>query len=62
MFENIIIMKNKLISILILSILISTNVMAQDTGRFSMQDVVFTTDNNYPQLQMYESKIASIRQ
>ena len=54
-------MKNKLISILILSILISTNVMAQDTGRFSMQDVFFTTDNNYPQLQMYESKIASIR-
>ncbi len=53
-------MKKILIHILIL-ILIISNVAAQDTVRISMPGVFNAIDKNYPLLQMYDSKIASIR-
>ena len=53
--------KKLLISILSLQFIIVVDVSAQDTARFGMQDVFTAIDNNYPLLQLYESKIASVR-
>jgi len=54
-------MKKLLISILSLQFIIAADVTAQDTARLGMQDVFTAVDKSYPLLQLYESKIASIR-
>ncbi len=54
-------MKKLLIPIFSLQFIIATDVTAQDTAKLSMQDVFTAIDKSYPLLQMYESKIASIR-
>lgn len=54
-------MKKLLISILSLQFIISADVTAQDTARLGMKDVFTAIDKSYPLLQLYESKIASIR-
>ena len=54
-------MKNLLISILLLQFIIAADVTAQDTARLGIQDVFTAVDKSYPRLQLYESKISSIR-
>lgn len=54
-------MKKLLLSILSMQFIISVDVTAQDTSRFGMPDVFTAIDKSYPLLQLYESKIASIR-
>lgn len=54
-------MKKLLIPILSLQFIIAADVTAQDTARLGMQDVFTAIDKSYPLLQLYESKIASIR-
>ncbi len=54
-------MKKLLVPILLLQVIASINVTAQDTVRLGMQDVFTAIDKSYPLLQLYESKIASIR-
>lgn len=54
-------MKKILLYLLLLQLITSINASAQDTVKLSMQDVFTTIDKSYPQLQFYESKIASIR-
>ena len=54
-------MKKILIYVLLLQIITSIKISAQDTARIGIQDVFTVIDKNYPLLQLYESKIASIR-
>ena len=54
-------MKKLLIPIFSLQFIIAADVTAQDTARLGMQDVFTAIDKSYPLLQLYESKIASIR-
>lgn len=54
-------MKKILIYVLLLQITTSMKVTAQDTARIGMQDLFAEVDKSYPLLQLYESKIASIR-
>lgn len=52
----------KLVSyILVVQVLLSSGIYAQDTIKLSMEDVFSAIDKSYPQLQLYESKISSIR-
>ena len=53
--------KKLLIPILSLQFIIAVDVSAQDTARLGMLDVFTAIDKSYPLLQLYESKIASIR-
>lgn len=52
---------NLIIPVFILQLCFTTDAYTQDTNRISLQDVFTTIDKTYPQLQVYESKINSIR-
>ncbi|QEC69705.1 hypothetical protein FRZ67_21270 [Panacibacter ginsenosidivorans] len=54
-------MKKILIYVLLLQVITSIKVTAQDTARLGMQDLFAEIDKSYPLLQLYESKIASVR-
>lgn len=51
----------KQIAIYVLMFMGITSIKAQDTVRLTMQEILSNIDKSYPQLQFYESKIASIR-
>lgn len=53
-------MKKILIYVLLLQLMTSINASTQDTVMLSMEDIFTTIDKSYPQLQFYDSKIASI--
>lgn len=53
--------RNVIVSVCILQCCCSIFAMAQDTTRISLKEVFTTIDKTYPQLQLYDSKIKSIR-